>query len=86
MSLRLAGLIRSVNPELSNVEVMEIMRKSANDLGAEGKDDYFGYGEIDVDKALQAASKFGGTLQTYPDQVKRRLRPHCFQIREVNVS
>ncbi|WP_138753358.1 S8 family peptidase [Paenibacillus sinopodophylli] len=69
----LAGLIRSVNPELTNVEVMELMRKSAIDLGAEGKDDYFGYGEIDIDKALQAASKFGGTLQTYPEQVKRRL-------------
>lgn len=69
----LAGLIRSVNPELSNVEVMEIMRKSAIDLGDEGKDNYFGYGEIDVEKALQAASSFGGALQTYPDLVKRRL-------------
>lgn len=69
----LAGLIRSVNPELSNVEVMELMRKTSIDLGAKGKDDYFGYGEIDIDKALQAASKFGGALQTYPDQVKRRL-------------
>jgi subtilisin family serine protease len=69
----LAGLIRSVNPELSNVEVMEIMQKSAIDLGQEGKDNYFGYGEIDVEKALQAASSFGGTLQTYPDTVKRRL-------------
>jgi thermitase len=69
----LAGLIRSVNPELSNIEVMEIMRKSASDLGDEGKDNYFGYGEIDVDQALNAASKFGGALQTYPDQVKRRL-------------
>ncbi|OMF34206.1 peptidase S8 [Paenibacillus sp. FSL H8-0548] len=69
----LAGLIRSVNPELSNVEVMELMRKSAVDLGDAGKDNYFGYGEIDVDKALSAASKFGGALQTYPDQVKRRL-------------
>lgn len=69
----LAGLIRSVNPELSNVEVMEIMRKSANDLGTAGKDNYFGYGEIDVDKALNAASNFSGALQTYPIQVKRRL-------------
>jgi hypothetical protein len=52
---------------------MEIMQKSAIDLGQEGKDNYFGYGEIDVEKALQAASSFGGTLQTYPDTVKRRL-------------
>lgn len=69
----LAGLIRSVNPELTNVEVMELMRKSSLDLGEEGKDIYFGYGEIDVNKALQAASTFGGALQTYPDRVKRRL-------------
>lgn len=69
----LAGLIRSVNPDLTNVEVMEIMRTSAIDLGAKGKDIYFGYGEIDVDKALQSASSFSSALQTYPDLVKRRL-------------
>ncbi|RJE89899.1 peptidase S8 [Paenibacillus sp. 1011MAR3C5] len=69
----LAGLIRSANPSLSNVEVMEIMRSSARDLGTSGKDVYFGYGEIDIVKALDAATSYGGTLQTYPKQVKRRL-------------
>lgn len=69
----LAGLIRSVNPDLSNQEVMEIMRQSAVDLGPPGKDIYFGYGEIDIDKALNAAVNFGSALQTFPDQVKRRL-------------
>lgn len=69
----LAGLIRSVNPELTNEEVMEIMRVTAQDLGTEGKDKYFGYGEIDVDQALRAASSYSGTLQTYPQQVKRKL-------------
>jgi len=69
----LAGLIRSVNPDLTNEEVMEIMRKSAIDLGASGKDNYFGYGEIDVNQALQAASGYGGMLQTFPNQVERRL-------------
>ena len=69
----LAGLIRSVNPELTNDEVMELMRQSARDLGTEGKDMYFGYGEIDVDKALNAAANYGGALQTFPQQVKRRL-------------
>ncbi|MBH5318113.1 peptidase S8 [Paenibacillus sp. GSMTC-2017] len=69
----LAGLIRSVNPDLTNVEVMEIMRVSARDLGASGKDIYFGYGEIDVDKALHAASTYSGALQTFPQQVKRKL-------------
>ncbi|MHA7962745.1 S8 family peptidase [Paenibacillus sp. CAU 1782] len=69
----LAGLIRSINPELSNEEVMEIMRVSARDLGKAGKDNYFGHGEIDVDKALQAAANYGGALQTFPQQVKRKL-------------
>jgi len=69
----LAGLIRTANPSLSNEEVMEIMRGSARDLGTSGKDIYFGYGEIDIVKALEAATSYGGTLQTYPKQVKRRL-------------
>ncbi|MDQ6421099.1 S8 family peptidase [Paenibacillus sp. LHD-117] len=69
----LAGLIRSVNPDLSNEEVMEIMRVSARDLGTDGKDIYFGYGEIDVNKALNAATGYGGTLQNFPQKVKRRL-------------
>ncbi|REK77390.1 S8 family peptidase [Paenibacillus paeoniae] len=69
----LAGLIRSANPALTNVEVMEIMRSSARDLGTSGKDIYFGYGEIDIVKALNAATSYSGTLQTYPKQVKRRL-------------
>ncbi|WP_052339147.1 S8 family peptidase [Gorillibacterium massiliense] len=48
----LAALIRSANPALKNTEVMDIMRKSANDLGNPGKDNQFGYGEINVSQAL----------------------------------
>jgi thermitase len=51
----LAALIRSTNPKLKNTEVMEIMRKTAEDLGTPGRDKYFGYGQIDVNRALQAA-------------------------------
>lgn len=69
----LAGLIRTLNPLLSNVQVMEIMRQSATDLGEPGKDDYFGYGEIDVYRALTMAAGFEGTLQTYPQTVKNKL-------------
>ncbi|MFD0958656.1 S8 family peptidase [Paenibacillus chungangensis] len=69
----LAGLIRSLNPQLTNTEVMEIMRASSIDLGNTGKDKYYGYGEIDVNSALQATTNYSGALQTYPQQVKRRL-------------
>ncbi|HAQ08410.1 MAG TPA: peptidase S8 [Bacillus bacterium] len=51
----LAALIKSANPELTNAEVMEIIKKSAIDLGARGKDTDYGYGLIDVNSALQAA-------------------------------
>ncbi len=51
----LAALIRSANPQLKNTEVMEIMRRTAKDLGEPGKDDYYGYGQIDVVNALLAA-------------------------------
>ncbi|MFD0586753.1 S8 family peptidase [Paenibacillus sp. GCM10027627] len=69
----LAGLIRSVNPELTNEEVMEIMRVTSRDLGQTGKDKYFGHGEIDVVQALKTASTYNGALQTFPQQIKRKL-------------
>ncbi|MBP1943634.1 S8 family peptidase [Cytobacillus luteolus] len=52
----LAGLIRSINPELRNTEVMEIIKKTTVDLGDRGKDIYFGEGLIDVVNALEVAS------------------------------
>jgi thermitase len=52
----LAALIRSANPELKNYEVYEIIRNSAVDLGPAGRDPYFGYGQINVARALQLAT------------------------------
>ncbi|MCQ6558304.1 S8 family peptidase [Paenibacillus mendelii] len=70
----LAGLIRSINPKLTNVQVMDIMRKSATDLGTEGKDKYFGHGQIDVVRALEAARKSTNvSLQRFQEQVESRL-------------
>lgn len=50
----LASLVRAANPKLTNAEVMDVLRKTAKDLGAQGKDKEFGYGQIDVVAALQA--------------------------------
>lgn len=62
----LAALIRSVNPQLKNTEVMQIMRDTAQDIGPKGKDPYFGNGLIDVVAALKKAqnSKAPQTMQT----------------------
>ncbi|MBP1932852.1 S8 family peptidase [Ammoniphilus resinae] len=64
----LAGLILSVNPNLSNREVAKIIRQSAKDLGSRGKDQQYGYGLIDVDKALIMAKEGIGTVATPSDK------------------
>ncbi len=51
----LAGLILSVNPDLSNREVMNIIKGTARDIGEEGRDAFFGNGLIDINAALAAA-------------------------------
>ncbi len=53
----LAGLIRSMNPALTNKEVMQIIKETATDLGEPGKDPYYGYGEINIAKAVEQSIK-----------------------------
>jgi subtilisin family serine protease len=51
----LAGLILSLKPELTPAEVMGILRYSADDVNAslyKGKDEYIGWGRINMEKAL----------------------------------
>ncbi|WP_128896036.1 S8 family peptidase [Longirhabdus pacifica] len=52
----LAAMILSNRPDLTNEEVMNIIRQSCDDLGSEGKDKDFGYGQINVNRALEYAS------------------------------
>jgi len=53
----LAALIRATNPSLRNTEVMDIIRITAQDIGDPGTDSYFGYGLINVPKAVEEAQK-----------------------------
>jgi len=50
-----AALMFSVNPALSAVQIRQILRDTATDLGSFGRDDSFGYGLIDAGRAVQAA-------------------------------
>lgn len=49
----LAGLMRSINPELSNNDIAKIIMETADDLGPRGYDPYYGCGEINISKALK---------------------------------
>lgn len=69
----LAALIRSINPDLKNTEVMDIIRKNVIDLGDAGRDKYYGYGQIDVFAALQAAGGGNAPLQFWPQSIQRKM-------------
>ncbi|MEB3100672.1 S8 family peptidase [Ferviditalea candida] len=70
----LAALIRSANPLLKNTEVMNIIRQTATDLGVKGKDKYYGYGQIDVVRAVQRAELSRHSLTFWGEWLKRKLR------------
>ncbi|WP_276355963.1 S8 family peptidase [Cohnella caldifontis] len=69
----LASLVRAANPNLKNTEVMDLLRKTAVDLGDKGKDNLFGYGQIDIVSALRAAGGGAQSLQLFPERVRQQL-------------
>jgi len=51
----LAALIKSIKPWLTNAQIMKIIRYTADDINSAdypGKDDFIGYGRINMKKAL----------------------------------
>ncbi len=51
----LAALIKSLKPHLTAAEIMSVIRYSADDINSSiypGKDDYVGYGRLNMEKAL----------------------------------
>lgn len=69
----LAGLVRSLNPDLTNKEVMDLMTKNTIDLGPKGHDKYYGWGRIDIYKTLQAASGGDAPLELWPQRLREKL-------------
>ncbi len=52
----LAALIKSLKPDLSNRDIMNVIRYSADDVNHNlfpGVDDYIGYGRVNIEKALR---------------------------------
>lgn len=55
-----AALTWAANPSLSNASVRQILQNTAQDLGAAGRDNTFGYGLVQADAAVAAAVAAGG--------------------------
>jgi subtilisin family serine protease len=49
------ALVMSANPKLTNADVEKLVYSTAVDLGASGRDSYYGYGRINAAAAVQAA-------------------------------
>lgn len=52
----LAGLLLAANPKLTNAQIVDIIKKNADDLGSLGFDQYYGFGRINVYRSLLAAA------------------------------
>lgn len=68
----LAGLIRSANPSLTNKQVYDVMRQTVKDLGAAGKDNSYGYGQIDVQAALTLAAQDQSARSLHRNPIQKR--------------
>lgn len=71
----LAGLMKSINPGLTNVEIRNIINATCTDLGEPGWDKHYGHGMINAKAAVEAATlsiaevenKHSGKLIIYPN-------------------
>lgn len=52
------AMIRSANPELSPDDIQAVLYQSVDDLGASGRDDFFGRGRVNTFNAVQLAQTY----------------------------
>jgi len=60
------GLMFAAQPALANTEVVDLMLKNADDIGASGYDVYYGHGRVNAYRAVTAASNTGTIDTTLP--------------------
>ncbi|MBU2529791.1 MAG: S8 family serine peptidase, partial [Elusimicrobia bacterium] len=73
-----AALIISANPTLTSLQVGDLMRESADDLGASGPDSLYGWGIINVFRALRLNAS--GSLAGFKGEEKAIAYPNPFYL------
>ncbi len=58
------AMIYAVNPDFNGDDVQAILYQSVDDLGATGRDDFFGRGRVNTRNAIQAAQSYIRPTQT----------------------
>jgi serine protease len=56
-----AALVWGSNPTATNVQIRQVLRDTAEDLGTAGRDNYYGYGLVRAKAAIDALGGGGGT-------------------------
>lgn len=72
-----AALVWSAKPLYTSTEVANVLRNTADDLGASGPDNNFGYGRVNVHRALRYAVE--GTLAGFKGESKAIAFPNPFR-------
>ena len=81
----IAALVMERNPALKPNDIREILTSTARDLGTPGRDDLFGYGEVDAFAAVTAATTARSIpMATAPD--RRPVEPASVPGNDVSVS
>ncbi|MEZ5691808.1 MAG: S8 family serine peptidase [Rickettsiales bacterium] len=63
-----AALVKSANPALTSTQIEQILKDSADDIGATGYDIYYGYGRVNAYQAVELAkATTGGGGNPPPD-------------------
>lgn len=57
------GLMKGINPELKPSDIEEILKNTSTDLGKKGRDDYFGYGLLNIEKVVETLLKREGSFE-----------------------
>jgi subtilisin family serine protease len=75
-----ASIIFHMKPDLTNIEVRQILQETSMDLGTEGRDVYYGFGMVDAIKSIEAVtdlitnvdiSLVEDHIQVFPNPIKR---------------
>lgn len=75
----LIGLIRAYNPEVTNAEMKDLIRKTAMDLGNPGYDPYYGAGQINIVAALQRSGPTPPPLFKWAYSQWERIQTNLFK-------
>lgn len=70
MAAATVALMLSINPELTKTQIETILRDTADKIGytsyVNGRNDYYGYGKINANKAVKEAKELSSFIQILP--------------------